>query len=53
MENSQFHPLELLVALGMAVAIGYAAYQTKLQVQEKVEQCTRYQVCKIEEYVAD
>ena len=53
MENYKFHPLELLVALGMAAAVSYAAYQTKLYVKEKVEQCARYQVCKIEDIIND
>jgi len=34
-QKNYFHPLELLVALGMVAAISYSTYQTKQYVQEK------------------
>ena len=49
----KFHPLELLVALGMAAAISYAAYQKQLYVQEKMEQCVSYQECRVEDVLHD
>ncbi|HIG93718.1 TPA: hypothetical protein HA242_04570 [Candidatus Woesearchaeota archaeon] len=52
-QKNYFHPLELLVALGMVAAISYSTYQTKQYVQEKVEGCVAYQACKIEEWVMD
>ncbi|MEK6900779.1 MAG: hypothetical protein AABX37_00375 [Nanoarchaeota archaeon] len=50
---SKLNPLELLVALGMAAAIGYSACQSKVYVQKKVEQCPAYRVCEIEDWVRD